>query len=81
MVQKQRRLVSIVTPGYNLMGNLHVHAHGSMIQFLESPDEHFLPMTELSVRCSADLDRVARYQFAMVNRDQLVAVMDEPAPT
>ena len=78
IVQKQRRLVSVVTRGYNLRGNLHLHAHGPMMQFLESPDTHFLPMTDLTVRWSNDPNRAARYQFAMINRDQLVAVMDEP---
>ena len=50
VVQKQRRTVSIVTPGYNLRGSIHVHAYGSMKQFLESPDPHFLPITDVTVR-------------------------------
>jgi len=36
-------------PGYRLEGNFHIHAHGAMTQFLESPDPHFLPITEVTV--------------------------------
>ena len=77
VVQKQRRKVAIVTPGYSLRGNLYIHAYGSMKQFLESPDPHFLPLTELNVRWLSDPSLVARYPFAMVNRGQLVTVLDE----
>ncbi len=77
VVQKQRRRVSIVTPGYNLMGSIHVHAYGSMTQFLESPDPHFLPITDLSVRWLSDTTMAGRFPFALINRDQLVTVLDE----
>jgi hypothetical protein len=76
-VQKLRQDVSIVTPGYDLRGNLHVHAYGSMTQFLESPDPHFLPITDLTVRRRNDAATIASFPFAMVNRDQLVTVLDE----
>jgi len=77
VVQKQRRKVAIVTPGYSLRGNLYIHAYGSMKRYLESPDPHFLPLTELNVRWLSDPSLVARYPFAMVNRAQLVTVLDE----
>ena len=77
VVQKQRREVSIVTPGYNLLGSIHVHTYGSMSQFLESPDPHFLPVTDLTVRWLNDPAMVACFPFAMINRQQLVTVLDE----
>jgi hypothetical protein len=77
VVQKQRRKVSIVTPGYSLRGSLHIHTYGSMKQLLETPDPHFLPLTELNVRWLSDSNLVARYPFAMVNRAQLVTILDE----
>ena len=77
VVQKQKRKVSIITPGYNLMGSLYVHAYGSMKQFLESPDPHFLPITDLTVRWLSDSAMVARFPFALINRDQLVTMFDE----
>jgi hypothetical protein len=77
VVQKQRRQVSIVTPGYNLLGSIHIHTYGSMVQFLESPDPHFLPITDLTLRWLSDPAMIARFPFAMVNRDQLVTILDE----
>jgi hypothetical protein len=79
VVQKQRRKVSIVTPGYNLIGNIHIHAYGSMAQFLESPDPRFLPITDLTVRWLSEAAMVGRYPFAMINRQQLVTILDEAA--
>src|ERR1035437_5391261 len=76
IVQKQRRKVSIVTPGYELSGNIHVHAHGSVAQFLEAAGPRFLPITELTVRWLSGPARVARFPFAMVNREQLVTFLE-----
>jgi hypothetical protein len=78
VVQKQRRKVSIVTPGYSLRGSLHVHAHGSLQQYLETPEPYFLPITEVTVRWLSDPTLVARVPFAMVNRRQMITILDEP---
>jgi hypothetical protein len=79
VVRKQRRKVSIVTPGYSLQGNIHVHANGSMAQFLDAPDPHFIPVTDLTVRWLSSSALVARFPFALVNREQLVTILDQPA--
>jgi hypothetical protein len=71
--------VTVVTPGFSMKGNLHVHAYGSMKQVLESPDPHFLPLTELVVRRLAENTLVIRIPFALVNREQLISVFDESA--
>jgi hypothetical protein len=80
VVQKEKRKVSVVTPGYNLMGSIYVHTYGSMGQFLESPDLRFLPITELTVHWLSDAAMVARFPFAMVNRQQIVTILDETSP-
>jgi hypothetical protein len=77
VVQKQKRLASIVAHGYTVRGNLFLHTYGSMKQFLESPDPHFLPMTELALRWLSDSALTARFPFAMINRQQVVTVLDE----
>jgi hypothetical protein len=77
IVDKQRRKVSIVTPGYSLRGNLYIHTYGSMKQYLENADPRFLPLTELHLRWLSDPSLVARFPFAMVNRAQLVTVLVE----
>jgi len=79
VVQKERRRATMVTPGYSLRGNLHIHTHGSMKQFLETPDPHFLPLTEITIRWTSDPALVSRFPFAMVNREQVISLLDEPA--
>lgn len=79
VVQKERRKATMVAPGFSLRGNLHVHTHGSMKQFLESPDPHFLPLTELTIRRTSDPALVGRFPFALINRDQLISLLDEPS--
>jgi hypothetical protein len=79
VVQKERRKATIVAPGYSLRGSLHVHTYGSMKQFLESPDPHFIPITELTIRWTSDPALVSRFPFALVNREQLISLLDEPA--
>jgi hypothetical protein len=80
VVQKERRKVSIVTPGYNLVGSIHIHAYGSMSQFLEPASSPFMPITDLTVRWLDDPAMAARFPFAMVNREQLITVLDESQP-
>lgn len=79
IVQKKRRRVSIVTRAYELRGDIHVHAEGDVSQFLKASEPHFLPITDLTVRWLSNPARVARFPFAMVNREQLVSVIEEAA--
>lgn len=77
VIQKQRRKVSIVTPGYILEGSLHVHAFGSMKEYLEPAEPHFLPITEVTVHWLSDPTLVARLPFAVINRREMVTILDE----
>ena len=79
IVQKKRRRVSIVTRAYDLRGDIHVHADGDVSQFLKASEPHFVPITDLTVRWLSNPERVARFPFAMVNREQLVSVIEEAA--
>ncbi len=77
-IQKERRRVTIVTAGYTLRGFVHLHADGSMQTFLESTDTKFIPMTDVVVRWLADETLVSHYPFALINREQMISVSDEP---
>jgi hypothetical protein len=77
IVQKKRRRVSIVTRAYELRGDIHVHADGDVSQFLKASEPHFLPITDLTVRWLSNPERLARFPFAMVNREQLVSLIEE----
>jgi hypothetical protein len=79
VIRKQQLRVSILTPGYSLQGSIHVHANGSMAQFLETPDPRFLPITDLTVRWLSNPALVARIPFALVSRQQVVTILAESA--
>ena len=79
VVQKQRRKVSIVPPGYIQEGSLHVHAFGSMKEYLEPTEPHFLPITEVTVHWLSDPTLVARLPFAVINRREMITILDEPS--
>src|ERR1035437_7350499 len=77
IVQKQRREVSIITPGYSLRGSIHVHANGAMHHFLDAADPRLRALSDVTVRWLSDAALIARFPFALVNREQLVTVLDE----
>ena len=78
-VQKQQRYVRIVTSDYDLRGNVHLHADGSMTHFLALADPRFLPITDVTVRWEPDAALVTRFPFAMINREEMLTVLDESA--
>jgi hypothetical protein len=77
IVPKQRRPVTVLTHAHELKGNLHVHDNGSIADFLAAVEPVFVPITELSVRWLSGRGGSVRFPFAMINRDQIVTVVDE----
>jgi hypothetical protein len=77
IVPKQRRAVTVLTHAHELRGNLHIHDNGSIAEFLAAPEPAFVPMTELAVRWLSGKGGSIGFPFAMINRDQIVTVVDE----
>jgi hypothetical protein len=78
VVQKKPLTVTMVTADYRIDCSLHILADGSLSQYLASPDQRFLPVTEVTLRSRSDPMLVARFPFALVNRDQLLALLPRP---
>jgi hypothetical protein len=76
VVPKLPLRVSMLTSGYRLDGSMHVLSDGSVSQYLAAPDSHFLPITDVTVRSLSDPTLAARFPFALVNRDHLVAIVN-----
>jgi hypothetical protein len=76
IVEKLRRKVTVLARGFEIRGNVHVHAHGQIAQFLEATDPRFLPITELTVRRLSGSGPPARFSAAMVNREQFVTFLE-----
>jgi hypothetical protein len=73
-------VVSIATHGYGLAGNIHVYADGDITHVLAATDPPFLPTTDLNVHWLSDRTHLARFPFAMVNREQLVTIAEDSEP-
>jgi hypothetical protein len=78
VVQKKPLHVTMVTADYRVDCSLHILADGSVRQYLGSPDQRFLPVTEVTLRSRSDPMLAARFPFALVNRDHLLAVLPRP---
>lgn len=76
IVQKLRREVSLSTRAFELHGGLHLHADGAMAHFLEATDPRFLAISDVTVRWLSSSGRIAHFPFALVNREQLVTVIE-----
>jgi len=76
-VQKVPRRLVVMTRAHIVYGNVYIHEHGSVMQFVDSADPKFIPMTNVRVRWLADRRLAARYPFAMIQRSQIQGVATE----
>jgi len=82
VAKTQRRLV-VMTRAHIIYGLVYVHEHGSLMQFVDSTDPRFIPMSNVRVRWLADRRLAGRYPFALIQRAQILGVATEGtgAPT
>lgn len=72
----QQRLV-LMTPSHIVAGEVHVHAGGSLLHFVDSPDPRFIPMSDVRVRWLDDRSLVGHFDFALVHRAKILGVATE----
>jgi hypothetical protein len=72
----QQRLV-IMTRAHIVAGDVHVHAGGSLLHFVDSTDPKFIPMSDVRVRWLDDHAVVGHFAFALVQRSQILGVATE----
>jgi len=82
IAKTQRRLV-VMTRAHIIYGYVYLHEHGSLMQFVDSTDPRFIPMSNVRVRWLADRRLAGRYPFALIQRSQILGVATEGtgAPT
>jgi hypothetical protein len=76
-VEKSTRRLVVMTAAHIIYGFVHTLEGASMMQFLDSPDPKFMPMSRVRVRWLADRRLAARYPFALVQRAQILGVATE----
>jgi hypothetical protein len=77
LVEKVQQRLVIMTPAHIVAGDVHVHAGGSILHFVDSTDPRFIPMSDVRVRWLDDHALVGQFPFALVHRTQILGVATE----
>jgi hypothetical protein len=77
VVAKQPRRLVVMTRAHIIYGFVYIHEHGSLMQFVDSTDPKFIPMSNVRVRWLADRRLAGRYPFALIQRSQILGVASE----
>ena len=77
VVAKQPRRLVVMTRAHIIYGNVYIHEHGSLMQFVDTNDPKFIPMSNVRVRWLADRRLAGRYPFALIQRSQILGVASE----
>jgi hypothetical protein len=76
VAKEQRRLV-VMTRAHIIYGYVYLLESGSLMQFVDSTDPKFIPMSNVRVRWLADRRLAGRYPFALIQRSQILGVASE----
>ena len=77
VVEKVEQRLVLMTASHLIAGNIHVHAGGSLLHFVDSTDPRFIPMSDTRVRWLDDRSLVGHFAFALVHRSTIVGVATE----
>jgi hypothetical protein len=73
-VNKVARRIMAVTVGHIVEGTVSLYPGAELMAYLEASDPPFLPMREVRIRWLADRRLKTSYDFALLNRAQIIAV-------
>lgn len=76
-VEKVTQRLVVMTAAHIIYGFVHTIEGVSVMHFVDSGDQKFIPMTRVRVRWLADRRLAARYPFALVQRSQILGVATE----
>jgi hypothetical protein len=77
VVSKEMRRIVVMTRAHIIYGFAYILEGGSLMQFVDSTDPHFIPMSNVRVRWLADRRLAGRYPFALIQRSQILGVASE----
>jgi hypothetical protein len=81
MQQKQPRRYLVFTPGHAIIGRIHVLSETTLLSFVETADPRFVPMTDVAARSLVDQHVESRFDLALLNRTQMIAVAEADGPS
>ena len=77
VVEKVQQRLVLMTPAHIVAGDVHVHAGGSLLHFVDSTDPRFIPMSDVRIRWLDDRALVGHFPFALVHRTKILGVATE----
>jgi hypothetical protein len=77
VLEKVEQRLVIMTPSHVVAGDVHIHAGGSLLHFVDSTDPRFIPMNDVRVRWLDDRSLVGHFDFALVHRTKILGVATE----
>jgi hypothetical protein len=76
-VERRPRRLVMFTPGHVVTGSVHMLVGGEVANFAEATEPRFVPTTEVTTRSLSDRRIIGHYEFALVNRTQMIAIAEE----
>jgi hypothetical protein len=73
-VNKISRRIMAVTVGHVVEGTVSLYPGAELVAYLEASDPPFLPLRDVRIRWLADRRLKTSYDFALLNRAQVIAV-------
>ena len=64
------------TPGHTVTGFVHVYGETDLAGFVESSDQRFVPVVDVTTRSLADRRVINHFKFVLINRTQMIAASE-----
>jgi hypothetical protein len=77
VLEKVEQRLVLLTPSHLVAGDIHIHAGGSLLHFIDSTDPRFIPMNDVRIRWLDDRALVGHFEFALVHRAKILGVATE----
>lgn len=77
VIERTRQRLVVFTRSHVIDGDVYLHGDGSIMAFVDATDPKFIPMTEVRVRWLSDQSLATRFDFALVQRSQILGVATE----
>jgi hypothetical protein len=81
VIPKQAHRLVVMTRAHLVDGFVYIHEHGSLMQFVDSSDPRWIPMTNVRVRWLDDRQVAATYPFALIQRTHMIGFATEGTGT
>jgi hypothetical protein len=73
-IEKVRRRIAALTSGHYVEGTVSLYPGADLLAVLQATDPPFLPLLDVRLRWLTDRRLKSRFEFALLNRRQIVAV-------